>query len=127
MQKREKVLIVDDDPVTRSVLHSALTAENFTTVIAADAICALVQARTAKPDVILLDLGLPAGGGFLFLERLRRFPQLAVIPVIVISGQDRASNEPRALAAGAMAYLPKPALHEDVVYAVNCALALAAA
>jgi len=118
-----KVLIIDDDPVTRRLLHGALTAENFVTCMAADALSALTQARAAHPDLILLDLGLPAGGGYQFLERLKQFPHLAVIPVIVISGLDRSANEPRALAAGAVAYIAKPVLHEQVVERVRDVLA----
>jgi CheY-like chemotaxis protein len=121
----KKILIVDDDAVTRRLLHSALAGQDFATFMAADAAGALMQARTAQPDLILLDLGLPGGGGFLFLERLRQFPRLAMIPVIVISGMDRATNEARALAAGAVAYLPKPVLHEQILGHVNCVLAAA--
>lgn len=104
----KKVMIVDDDPVARRVEYQALAAEKFETIIAADATMGLNLARTQKPDLILLDLGLPGGGGFTFLERLRRFPQLALTPVIVISGLDRAANEPRAMASGAIEYLEKP-------------------
>jgi two-component system KDP operon response regulator KdpE len=123
MSSTRKILIIDDDPVTRRVLHSALSAANFLTVMAADALGALMRARAEQPDLILLDLGLPGGGGLLVLDRLRQFPQLAVIPVIVISGLDRAANEPRALAAGAVAYVTKPILHERVVDHVKSILA----
>jgi DNA-binding response OmpR family regulator len=111
----KKVMIVDDDPVARRLAYQALTAEKFETIIAADATTGLNLARTQRPDLILLDLGLPGGGGFTFLERLRQFPQLALTPVIVISGLDRAVNEPRAMASGVMEYLEKPVLPEQLV------------
>ena|SRR5690349_6898002 len=111
----KKVLIVDDDAVLRRTLASAFQRSGFTALMAPDAMSALTQARTHTPDLILLDLGLPAGGGFTVLDRLQQFPALSIIPVIVISGQDRAANEPRALAAGVVTYLEKPVTPEQVV------------
>jgi CheY-like chemotaxis protein len=68
----------------------------------------LSQAQTHKPDLIILDLGLPAGDGFVVLDRLRALPHLAVIPVIVVSARDPVANRDRALKAGARAFLQKP-------------------
>jgi CheY-like chemotaxis protein len=114
-----KILIIDDDPVARRVLHAALTAKNHQTVIASDAAAAISEAQRSRPDLILLDLGLPAGGGMLVLQRLATFPRLAVIPVVVISGQDPAAAAQPALDAGARAFLPKPVRPEDVVAKVE--------
>lgn len=110
-----KILIIEDDPVGRHILHTALKAAKFETAMAGDAMLALTQARQEKPDLIVLDLGLPAGGGFIFLHRLRMFPALAVIPVLVVSGLDRAVNEQAALDAGAAAYLEKPATPDVII------------
>ena len=113
------VLIVEDDPVTRQVLHTALKEKGYGVVLAVDANGALTAAQKNRPDLVVLDLGLPAGGGFGFLNRLRMFPALQMIPVIVVSGQDRAANEPRARDAGASEYLEKPVRHQDVVAAAQ--------
>jgi DNA-binding response OmpR family regulator len=114
-----KILIIDDDPVARRVLHAALIAKNYQTIIASDAMAAISEAQRSRPDLILLDLGLPAGGGMLVLQRLASFPRLAVIPVVVISGQDPAAAAQPALDAGARAFLPKPVRPEDVVAKVE--------
>lgn len=114
-----KVLIVDDDPLARRILHSALTTEGYEATVAADAMTALSEAQRIRPDIILLDLGLPAGGGMSFLARMRRFPNLAVVPVIVISGHDRTLAEKPALEAGAAAFLQKPARPEQVIAEMN--------
>lgn len=115
----KKILIVDDDPVARHTLHTLLKSHQYETAVAGDAMAALTQARNHKPDLIILDLGLPAGGGFTFLQRVRAFPALSLIPIVVISGHDRATNEPRALEAGAAYYIEKPAKNEDVVAIVK--------
>src|ERR1700737_4705116 len=114
-----KILIVEDDPVTRHILHRILKSEKYETILAPDAMTALTSAQKEKPDLILLDLGLPAGGGFGFLERLKHFPALEFVPVIVVSGYDPATFEPRAAAAGVVAYLQKPARPDELLATVK--------
>jgi DNA-binding response OmpR family regulator len=115
----KKVLIIEDDRVAAQILFRTLSGAGYETAIAADAMAAVSEARKHQPAVILLDLGLPAGGGFIVLQRLKSFPALANIPVIVISGLDRAANEAKALQAGAAAYLQKPASPEQVISVVQ--------
>ncbi len=105
---KKRVLIVDDDPDVRAGLNIRLRASGYDTGFASDALSAVAEARKSNPDVILLDLGLPAGDGFIVMQRLKAIPQLAVIPVIVVSARDRAANENRALMAGAVAFFQKP-------------------
>jgi CheY-like chemotaxis protein len=84
----KKILIVDDDPDVLQSMHVRLKANNYDTFFAADAISCMAEARKNEPDLVLLDLGLPAGDGFLVMERFKAVPSLASIPVIVISGRD---------------------------------------
>ncbi len=102
------ILLIEDDLNVFHGIQRKLKAFNYETLYAPDAIASISQARQHRPDLILLDLGLPAGDGFVVMERLKQFPDLSVIPVIVMSGRDRASNEGRALRAGAAAFLQKP-------------------
>ena len=104
----KKILIVDDDPEVLQSMHLRLKANHYDTFFAADAMCAITEARKCLPDVIVLDLGLPAGDGFVVLERLRVNMQLAMIPVIVVSGRDLPANKERALQLGAKAFIQKP-------------------
>jgi DNA-binding response OmpR family regulator len=120
---QKKVLIVDDDPTFRRISQTAIVKAGFEVLIAADAMGALMQAKNQKPDLIILDLGLPAGGGFTFLERMQQLPATSVIPVVIISGKDRATNEPRALAAGVAGYFEKPVTPEEIVAKVTEILA----
>src|SRR3979409_2368241 len=81
----KKILIVEDDPDVREGMHVRLKANHYDTFVAAGALTALAEARKHQPDLIILDLGLPAGDGFVVMERLNRVPALALIPVIVVS------------------------------------------
>jgi DNA-binding response OmpR family regulator len=104
----KKVLIVEDDADVRLGYHVLLKANHYDTAFAADALTAVSETRKQQPDLIILDLGLPAGDGFIVLERLRANPNLSVIPVIVVSARDHHGSKERALKAGARAYVQKP-------------------
>jgi DNA-binding response OmpR family regulator len=104
----KKILVVEDDADVRLGYQVILKANNYVTSFAADAMSAVSEARKQQPDLIILDLGLPFGDGFVVLERLRANIQLATIPVIVVSGRDLARNRERALGCGAKAFLQKP-------------------
>jgi len=98
----------------RQVLHLRLKTEKYETVPVSDAISAFMEARK-HPDLILLDLGLPGGGGLNLMQRLQTIPQLAVIPVIVISARERTAIEREVLDAGAMAFFQKPVDHQQLL------------
>jgi CheY-like chemotaxis protein len=106
----KKILIVEDDADVRLGYRVLLKANNYDTAFAADSIAAISEARKFKPDLIILDLGLPAGDGFVVLERLRGpvNMDLADIPVVVVSGRDLRGNKERSLKAGAKAFVQKP-------------------
>lgn len=102
------ILIVDDDPDAHTITQLALRPLNARFVAAWDGIASVAVARQEPPDLIILDVGLPAGDGFTVLKRLQRIPALARVPTIVLSARDREHNEDAARAAGADVYLQKP-------------------
>jgi DNA-binding response OmpR family regulator len=102
------ILIVDDDPDMLHALEVRLKASGYGVHCAEDGIGAISEARKHTPDLIILDLGIPAGDGFIVLDTLKTNLDLASIPVIVLSGRDRRANEERVLNAGARAFLQKP-------------------
>ena len=106
--ENKKILIVDDDPDVRLGVHVRLKANHYDTFFADDAFGAIAEAQKHEPDLIILDLGLPAGDGFIVMDRLKQMHSLALIPVIVVSARDVRANQERALKAGAKAFLQKP-------------------
>jgi DNA-binding response OmpR family regulator len=115
----KKILIVEDDPDVRLGYHMRLKANNYDTFFAADSLTCIIEARKHQPDLILLDLGLPAGDGFVVMERLKANTYLAVIPVIVVTARDPHANRRRALAAGAKAFLQKPVDNNELLAVVR--------
>jgi DNA-binding response OmpR family regulator len=122
-----KILIVDDDPDLRQALRLRLRANHYDTVNAVDGYSAIAQAYKERPDLIILDLGLPAGDGFVVLERLQRDDKLSSIPVIVLTARDPQSSERRALQAGAAAFFQKPADNAELLDVVRTTLTSTAA
>jgi DNA-binding response OmpR family regulator len=90
------------------LLSSILRTHRYQPIWAADGIQTLSEARKYQPHVILLDLGLPGGDGFVVLERLKSNRLLSAIPVIVVTVQDPAVAEQKARKYGAIAFLQKP-------------------
>ena len=121
MAKR-KILIVDDDADLRAGLNIRLRANGYDIVFAADAMSAVLEARRHNPDLILLDLGLPGGDGFVVMQRLSMIPALAVIPIIVLSARDKEANENRVSMAGAVAFLQKPYDDAELLVEIKSAL-----
>jgi DNA-binding response OmpR family regulator len=104
----KKILIVEDDPDLLKSMHIRLRAHNYETSSAEDAISCMAQARKTEPDLIILDLGLPAGDGFVLMDRFKNVPSLASVPVIVVSGRDIRENQRKIVKSGAKAFLQKP-------------------
>ena len=119
---RQKILVIEDDPVARADLEARLEANGYIVARAADAASAMTVVNRERPDLILLDLGLPAGDGFLVLERLRKIESLAAIPVLVITGRRDAETRKRVAALGVAPVLTKPVNTDVLLSAIRAAL-----
>jgi DNA-binding response OmpR family regulator len=119
---RKKILVVDDDPDVRLGLQLRLAANQYEVFFAADGVASIAEARKHMPDLMILDLGLPAGDGFSVLERLKANEKLSSIPVIVLSGRDRVGNRDRAIKAGARTFLQKPMANEKLLAVIRTVL-----
>jgi len=118
----KRILIVDDDRDQQHGLAIWLRAQGYEAVFAADGIQAISAARKERPDLILLDIGLPGGDGHLVLDRLKALSHSASLPIIVLSAKDPASHEDRMMKAGAEAYFQKPADNAELLAAIRRAL-----
>jgi CheY-like chemotaxis protein len=112
-----KVLIIEDDPDQAAALGVHLESLGYAVVTASDAREAVPVALRETPDVILLDLGLPGGGGLTVLARLRSMFETSRTPVIVISGSG--VDPDWVIAAGAEGYFEKPADPDAVIGAIQ--------
>jgi DNA-binding response OmpR family regulator len=117
-----KILIVDDDQDIRRLLGIRLKSRGYEPCFAGDAISAVNQARKEHPDLILLDLMLPAGDGYLVMARLKAMPALEGIPVIVVSARDPVVEEERFIESGADAFFRKPFDYDELLTAIERAL-----
>ena len=117
-----KILVVDDNAAIRKGLSVRLRANGYEVIFAVDAISATAALVTEKPDLMILDLGLPCGDGFVVMERLNKHDRLATIPVIVLTGRELADNRDRAMQAGAAAFFQKPVDDAQLLQAINKAL-----
>ena len=82
-----RVLVVEDDPSVRGLLHTLLSAEGYEVATASDGLAGLVKATSTHPALVLLDLMMPDLGGVRVLEELQDDPELSAIPVIVVTGK----------------------------------------
>ena len=120
--RKPKILVVDDDPDLVKALRLRLRANNCEVITASDGYSVIAAAQKEHPDVIILDLGLPAGDGFVVLERLQSSDTLSSIPVIVLTARDPQGNEQRALKAGAAAFFQKPVDNEELLNVIRVSL-----
>jgi DNA-binding response OmpR family regulator len=121
----KKILIVEDENLQLTIVAKQLKSAGFEIAGARDGTSAISIARKEQPDLILLDLGLPAGDGFTVLQRLQMIIQTSLIPVVVLSSRTPVGNRDAALKNGAVAYLQKPVKPEELVKAINQALGIA--
>jgi len=102
---RHNVVVIEDDPQIRRFLRTVLPAEGFDVHEAETGERGLVEAATRKPDLVILDLGLPDLDG---VEVVRRLREWSTVPVIILSARAREQDKVAALDAGADDYLTKP-------------------
>jgi two-component system KDP operon response regulator KdpE len=107
-----RVLIVDDEPQILRALRINLAARRYEVVTAADGAEALRQARAARPDLVVLDLGLPDLDGVAVIRRLRSWTP---VPIVVLSGRTDSTDKVAALDAGADDYVTKPFSIEELL------------
>jgi len=116
---RARILVVDDEPQIRKFLRLGLEDSGFAVLEAENAEAALRASVAARPELVVLDLGLPDREGFDVLEQLREWSR---VPVIVLSVRSRESEKVRAFDLGADDYVVKPFGMPELLARVRAAL-----
>ncbi len=109
-----KVLIVDDNEDALALLGEALALSGYETHTAADAATAIVRAQALRPQIALLDIGLPIMDGYDLARRLRQTVGLETLRLVAITGYGQAADRERARTAGFDEHLVKPISVDDV-------------
>jgi CheY-like chemotaxis protein len=107
-RERLRVLIVDDEPLTRRLVREMLELGDFDLEEAADGPEALERARTRSPDVIVLDLMMPTMSGYEVCRAIRSTPDLATCAVVILTARAQTDDRNMGFASGADDYLVKP-------------------
>jgi DNA-binding response OmpR family regulator len=119
---QQKILVVDDEPDIVELLEFNLKAEGYEVITARTGLEALDRARTALPDLIVLDLMLPELDGVAVSEILHSLPSTALIPVIMLTAWKTEISRMIGLATGADDYVTKPFSPRDLVTRIKSAL-----
>jgi DNA-binding response OmpR family regulator len=113
--QRKKVLIVDDDEELVRILCVNLQVEGFDVCTAFDGMSAVMRAHKDQPDLIILDIKMPAGDGFSVVERLKSSNRTFAIPVVFLSALPKEDHENKAKEVGVLHYFAKPFNMETLI------------
>lgn len=122
MEQKKKILIVDDERDIVKALMIRLQGAGYEVVTAFDGAQGVFMAHKEKPDLIILDIRMPAGNGFSVAQRLKRSMHTFTIPVIFLTGSPEKNAEEKAMALGARFYVKKPYDPEELLDAIKRAL-----
>ncbi len=118
-QAMHLILIIEDEPAIRAVLRVLLEAQGYRCTEADTAMRAEIEARSHKPDLLLIDLGLPDGDGLKVIRRVRAWSQ---VPIVVLSARTMEEQKIAALDAGADDYITKPFSAPELLARLRAAL-----
>ncbi len=118
-QAMHQILIIEDDASIRGVLRVLLHAEHYRVIEAETAARAEIEARSHKPDLLLVDLGLPDGDGLKVVQSIRTW---SPVPIVVLSARTMETQKIAALDAGADDFVAKPFSAPELLARVRAAL-----
>ncbi len=122
----KRVLVVDDDPMIRDVVKAVLEGEGYQVVLAEDGIKAVAvidsEPRPVCYTLIVLDVVMPGMNGLDVMTRLKLHPHTQSIPVLMLTGEDKAEDIMAGYSVGADYYITKPFTRQQLLYGVNLVL-----
>jgi two-component system cell cycle response regulator DivK len=108
MEHKPLILYIEDDAMNRALVKRVLEHCGYMVEVAEDGSTGLQWARALRPDLILMDIGMPGTNGYEATKLIKADPQLAAIPVIALTAYAMRGDRERALEAGCEGYIPKP-------------------
>ena len=122
-----RILVVDDNPIVLKAFEFKLRASGFIVTTIGDAAAVASAAENSEAELIILDINFSDGHGsdwtgYTSMKWLQRFPKLAGIPVILISGEDAHQHQEKSIAAGAVAFFQKPVAYPELLAVILRAL-----
>ena len=114
-----KILVIDDDQILCLGIDTRLRANDYDPCFAYDAESALSTALAEMPDLVILDIGLRGHDGYFVMQSFNAFPELANVPIIVLTGLDAFSHQGRCRDAGAKRFFEKPVTNLRLMTAIR--------
>jgi two-component system cell cycle response regulator len=118
--RRKRILVVDDNPLTREILEEVL-GEEYNIMMAANGPDALLLAARYHPHVVLLDVMLPGVDGYCVCRKMRAMPNMSGVWIVMVTAKAMPSERKQGLEAGADAYLTKPFDDADLINSIRVA------
>jgi len=117
--ENKKILIIEDEKELAFSLAELLRSKGYKTFVAHDGLYGTSQARNEKVDLVLLDIGLPAGGGLFVLENLKRSVLTSHIPILVLTAQHGENLKSNVFKLGAQAFFSKPFNPDELLESIK--------
>jgi twitching motility two-component system response regulator PilH len=119
---KTSILIVDDSPTELYVLKNLVEGAGYHAITASDGESGIAQARSTKPDLILMDVVMPGLNGFQATRQLSRDPETSSIPIIIVTTKGQETDRTWGLRQGAKDYVVKPIVAADLLAKIQSVL-----
>ncbi|MEH2077498.1 MAG: response regulator transcription factor [Nostoc sp.] len=117
-ESSNKILVIEDDNVTRDLYLKGLKAKGFDTISADNGLAGIQQVQECIPDLVICDITMPDMDGYSVLSTLRQDPLTAIIPFIFLTGSSNKADVRKAMELGADDYLTKPSTLDELLRAI---------
>jgi len=117
-QSSKKILVIEDDNITRNLYLKGLNAKGFDTIGADNGLAGIQEAQEHIPDLVICDITMPDVDGYEVLTALRQNPLTAIIPLIFLTGSSTKADVRKAMELGADDYLTKPSTLDELLRAI---------
>ncbi|AVH64908.1 AraC family two component transcriptional regulator [Nostoc sp. 'Peltigera membranacea cyanobiont' N6] len=117
-ESSNKILVIEDDNVTRDLYLKGLKAKGFDTISANNGLAGIQQVQECIPDLVICDITMPDMDGYSVLSTLRQDPLTAIIPFIFLTGSSNKADVRKAMELGADDYLTKPSTLDELLRAI---------